>query len=235
MIRSIIIDDEPLARSLIEGHITAVPFLEHCGSFKNAILAADFLSKNQVDLIFLDIQMPILTGIQFLKTLSRPPKVIFTTAYREYAIESYELEVVDYLLKPITFERFFKAVSKLNIPVQAPPTPTVAAAPVEATPEAIFVQSNKKHIKLVLDDILYVESLKDYLKIHQKKGVLVIKERISHFATQLPAARFLQVHRSYIVNTAAVTAFTQLDIEIGSIEIPIGGKYKEGVLKVLKG
>ena len=230
MIRSIIIDDEPLARSLIEGHITAVPFLEHCGSFKNAILAADFLSKNQVDLIFLDIQMPILTGIQFLKSLSRPPKVIFTTAYREYALESYELQVHDYLLKPITFERFFKSVSTLNTPVQSN-----ESTPSEVAPEAIFVQSNKKHIKVVLDDILYVESLKDYLKIHQKKGVLVIKERISHFATQLPAARFLQVHRSYIVNTAAVTAFTQLDIEIGSIEIPIGGKYKEGVLKVLKG
>lgn len=230
MIRSIIIDDEPLARSLIEGHIAAVPFLEHCGSFKNAILAADFLSKNQVDLIFLDIQMPVLSGIQFLKTLSRPPKVIFTTAYREYALESYELEVVDYLLKPITFERFFKAVSKLNIPVQQTTIPVA-----ETSQDAIFVQSNKKHIKVVLDDILYVESLKDYLKIHQKEGVLVIKERISHFVTQLPPDRFLQVHRSYIVHRAAVTAFTQLDIEIGDREIPIGGKYKEGVLRVLKG
>lgn len=229
MIKCILVDDEPLARSLLEGHIAAVPFLEHCGSFKNAILAADFLTKNKVDLIFLDIQMPMLTGIQFLKTLSRPPKVIFTTAYREYAIESYELEVADYLLKPITFERFFKAVSKLNIPVQT--TPSVTS---QASPETIFVQSNKKHIKVVLDDILYVESLKDYLKIHQKEGVLVIKERISHFVTQLPPNRFLQVHRSYIVNTAAVTAFTQLDVEIGAVEIPIGGKYKEGVLNVLK-
>ena len=235
MIRCILVDDEPLARSLVEGHIAAVPFLELCGSFKNAILAADFLTKNQVDLIFLDIQMPMLTGIQFLKTLSRPPKVIFTTAYREYAIESYELEVVDYLLKPITFERFFKAVSKLNIPVQAGPVKIVATTHVEATPEAIFVQSNKKHIKVILDDILYVESLKDYLKIHRKEGVLVIKERISHFITQLPSDRFLQVHRSYIVHRAAVTAYTQLDIEIGAVEIPIGGKYKEGVLRALKG
>ena len=229
MIKCILVDDEPLARSLLEGHIAAVPFLEHCGSFKNAILAADFLTKNKVDLIFLDIQMPMLTGIQFLKTLSRPPKVIFTTAYREYAIESYELEVADYLLKPITFERFFKAVSKLNMPVQSAPSPIQ-----NASPETIFVQSNKKHIKVVLDDILYVESLKDYLKIHQKDGVLVIKERISHFVTQLPSDRFLQVHRSYIVNMAAVTAFTQLDVEIGVVEIPIGGKYKETVLSILK-
>jgi DNA-binding LytR/AlgR family response regulator len=230
MIKCILVDDEPLARSLVEGHIAAVPFLELSGSFKNAILAADFLAKNQVDLIFLDIQMPMLTGIQFLKTLSRPPKVIFTTAYREYAVESYELEVVDYLLKPITFERFFKAVSKLAIPTQ-----TVApTATVQATPEAIFVQSNKKHIKVVLDDILYIESLKDYLKIHRKEGVLVIKERISQFALGLPSDRFLQVHRSYIVRIAAVTAFTQLDIEIGDREIPIGGKYKEAILKVLK-
>ena len=229
MIKCILVDDEPLARSLLEGHIAAIPYLELCGSFKNAVLAADFLSKNQVDVLFLDIQMPMLTGIQFLKNLKNPPQVIFTTAYREYAVESYELEVVDYLLKPITFERFFKAVSKLT-------TPAVTSSEMSADgiSEAIFVQSNRKHIKVILEDILYVESIKDYLKIHRKEGVLVIKERISHFVTQLPPDRFLQVHRSYIVRIAAVTAFTQLDVEIGNMEIPIGGKYKEGVVQMLK-
>ena len=228
MIKCILVDDEPLARSLLEGHIAAIPYLELCGSFKNAILAADFLSKNQVDVLFLDIQMPMLTGIQFLKNLRNPPQVIFTTAYREYAVESYELEVVDYLLKPVTFERFFKAVSKITTPIVTPEMNT------NVTSEAIFVQSNKKHIKVILEDILYVESIKDYLRIHRKEGVLVIKERISHFVTQLPPDHFLQVHRSYIVRIAAVTAFTQLDVEIGKIEIPIGGKYKAGVLQVFK-
>ena len=229
MIKCILVDDEPLARSLLEGHIATIPYLELCGSFKNAILAADFLSKNQVDVLFLDIQMPMLTGIQFLKNLKNPPQVIFTTAYREYAVESYELEVVDYLLKPITFERFFKAVSKLTAP-----TANSSEIKPDAVSQAIFVQSNKKHIKVILEDILYVESIKDYLKIHRKEGVLVIKERISHFVTQLPPDRFLQVHRSYIVRIAAVTAFTQLDVEIGNMEIPIGGKYKEGVVQMLK-
>ena len=229
MIKCILVDDEPLARSLLEGHIASIPYLELCGAFKNAILAADFLAKNQVDVLFLDIQMPMLTGIQFLKNLKNPPQVIFTTAYREYAVESYELEVVDYLLKPITFERFFKAVGKLTTP--AVTSPEMSA---DGISEAIFVQSNRKHIKVILEDILYVESIKDYLKIHRKEGVLVIKERISHFVTQLPPDRFLQVHRSYIVRIAAVTAFTQLDVEIGNIEIPIGGKYKEGVVQVLK-
>ncbi len=227
--KCILVDDEPLARSLLESHIANVPYLNLCGSFKNAMLAADYLNKNQVDVIFLDIQMPLLNGIQFLKTLANPPKVIFTTAYREYAVEGYELEVVDYLLKPITFERFFKAVGKLSIPTK----PSVETQKgVEAT--TIFVQVNKKHVKVVLDEILYIESIKDYLKIHKKEGSLVIKERISHFVTQLPADRFLQIHRSYIIHKGAVTAFTQLDVEIGAIEIPIGGKYKEGVLSILK-
>ena len=228
MIKCIVVDDEPLARSLVEGHIAQVPFLEHIGSFKNAVLASDFLSSNSVDLILLDIQMPMLTGIDFLKSLQNPPKVIFTTAYRDYAVESYELQVVDYLLKPITFSRFFKAVSKLNA------TPQVKTPEVPSGRDHIFVQANKKNIKVVLDAILYVESLKDYLKIHTTSDTIVIKERISAFAKALPQNKFIQVHRSYIVAREKVTAFTQQDVEIGRIEIPIGGSYKEYVLKVLK-
>lgn len=227
MIKCIVVDDEPLARSLIEGHIAEVPFLQHLGSFKNAVLASDFLSKNRIDLIFLDIQMPMLTGIEFLRSIANPPKVIFTTAYREYAVESYELEIVDYLLKPITFTRFFKAVSKLK----------AAAAPAQetiTTADHIFVQINKKHVKLVLEDILYAESLKDYLKIHLKNEVLVVKQRISAFAKSLPEDKFLQVHRSYLVALNKITAFTQQDLEIGQVEIPIGGIYKEFVLATLK-
>lgn len=232
MMTCIVVDDEPLARSLLEQHITDVPFLEHLGSFKNALLAADFLSKNQVEVLFLDIQMPKLTGIDFLKSLQYPPKVIFTTAYREYAVESYELQAQDYLLKPITFERFFKAVSRLQV---ATPK-TVETSPQETihAPAHIFVHVNKKHIKVILSDVTYIESIKDYLKIHTTTETLVIKERISHFIEQLPDNPFVRVHRSYIVNRDHITAFTQQDIEIGTIEIPIGGKYKEEVLSKLK-
>lgn len=228
----IVVDDEPLARSLLEQHIADIPFLEHLGSFKNALLAADFLSKNQVDVLFLDIQMPKLTGIDFLKSLQHSPTVIFTTAYREYAVESYELQAQDYLLKPITFERFFKAVSRLQV---ATPK-TVETSPQETThaPEHIFVHVNKKHIKVILSEVRYIESIKDYLKIHTTTETLVIKERISHFIEQLPDPPFVRVHRSYIVNRDHITAFTQQDIEIGTIEIPIGGKYKEEVLNILK-
>lgn len=227
MINCIVVDDEPLARSLLESHIAEVPFLEHQGSFKNALLAGDFLSKNSVDLIFLDIQMPMLTGIEFLKSIVNPPKVIFTTAYREYAVESYELEVVDYLLKPITFPRFFKAVTKLN-------KTNISTPRSDTHPDHIFVQINKKQVKMVLDDILYAESLKDYLKIHLRDEALVVKQPISTFAKSLPQNKFMQVHRSYLVALDKVTAYTQQDLEIGEIEIPIGGLYKELVIAALK-
>ncbi|AXT21064.1 response regulator [Flavobacteriaceae bacterium AU392] len=231
MIRCIVVDDEPLARSLIESHISEVLFLQYLGSFKNAILAAGFLSKNEVDLIFLDIHMPKLTGIDFLKTLANPPKVIFTTAYREYAIEGFELQVLDYLLKPITFDRFFKAVNKLNIPNEITTTSNKSA---DTYPNHIFISINKKQIKVILKDIYYIESLRDYLKIHIKDKTHVVKEKISDFIETLPNDQFLRLHRSYIVNIAHVTAFTQQDVEIDTIEIPIGGKYKEHVLSILK-
>ncbi len=228
MIRCIVVDDEPLARSLIEGHIANIPFLEHIGSFKNAIIASDFLVSNRVDLIFLDIQMPKITGIDFLKSTPNPPNIIFTTAYREYALESYELQVVDYLLKPITFTRFFQAVKKLNVPIS---NPQITKTPQQ---DHIYVYSNKKHIKVLLRDILYIESIKDYLKIHLIDETLVIKERISHFENQLPDSLFKRVHRSYIVNICQVTAFTHNDIEIRKVEIPIGGMYKDAILTILK-
>lgn len=228
MIKCIIVDDEPLARTLISGHILEVPYVECLGTFKNAVLASEFLSKHTVDLIFLDIQMPKLNGIDFLKSLKNPPKVIFTTAYREYAVESYELQVIDYLLKPITFSRFFQAINKLNRS-----TPEVEVVK-NNTPEHIFVQANKKYIKIILENILYVESLKDYLKIHLRTESILIKERISTFIRILPDQQFMQVHRSYIIAVNKVTAFTHRDIEIGNIEIPIGGLYKEQVLMGLK-
>jgi len=228
-IKCIVVDDEPLARELLETHIAAVPFLEHLGSFKNAILAAEFLRTTTVDVVFLDIQMPMLTGVDFIKTIPHLPPVIFTTAYREYAVESYELDVIDYLLKPITFDRFFKAVSK----VQRPSTTTSVQKEAQQAIDYLFVQVNKKQVKLLLDEVLYIESDKDYLKIHLKDKRLVIKEPLHQLLQKLPD-HFLRVHRSYIVNQNHITAFTQQDIEIGKLEIPIGGLYKESVLTILK-
>lgn len=229
----IIIDDEPLALALIENHVSKFSNLEIVATCQNAIEGFEALKTQQVDLIFLDIQMPLLTGIEFLKSLSNPPKVIFTTAYREYAIESYELEVVDYLLKPISFDRFFKAINKYFKSKEKETIVIPAESKLDAATRHIYVNMNKKHHKLLFTDIVYVESLKDYVKIHTKDTTIITKEKISDFETKLPSF-FLRTHRSYIVNREKITAYTAHDIELGVIEIPIGISYKKGVLEILK-
>lgn len=230
----IIIDDEPLAIELIKDHISKFSNLEVVGTCQNAIEGLEMLKSSHVDLMFLDIQMPTLTGIEFLKSLSNPPKVIFTTAYREYALESYELEVVDYLLKPISFDRFFKSINKFlktEETVQKSPRPKRIEE--ENSNDFIYVNANKKHHRINYDDILYAESLKDYVRIHTKSISITTKEKISDFESKLPS-NFLRTHRSYIINTQKISAYTMNDIEIGDIEIPIGISYKQQVLDVLK-
>ncbi len=231
-VKCLIIDDEPLAISLIETHIGQLPNLEVVATCHNAMLGFEALKNQDIDLIFLDIQMPMLTGIEFLKSLNNAPKVIFTTAYREYAIESYELEVVDYLLKPISFDRFFKAINKYYKTIE-----TKASAPILTEKEDkdahIYVNMNKKHHKVLFSDILYAESLKDYVRIHTIDTTITTKEKISDFQEKLPHY-FLRTHRSYIVNTKKITAFTAQDIEIDELEIPIGISYKREVMEVLK-
>jgi len=231
-INCIIIDDEPLAAALIEAHVANIPNLTIIAICSNALEGFEVLKTQTVDLIFLDIQMPLLTGIEFLKSLSNPPKVIFTTAYREYAIESYELEVVDYLLKPISFDRFFKAINKFfkTIEPSVPVRPKVEA---QETKGFIYVNSNKKHHKISFSEILYVESIKDYIRIHLHDKTIVTKDKISEFEHKLPFS-FLRIHRSYIVNADKITAYTVHDVEIGDIEIPIGISYKRQLLEKLK-
>jgi len=226
--KCLIVDDEELARELIATHLSQLPDFEIVAICASAIEANTILKTQTIDLLFLDIEMPVLKGTDFLKNLVHKPKVIFTTAHREYAIESYELNVVDYLLKPIVFDRFFKAIEKFldtQILVETTNKTTVLTH--------IFVQSNKKNIKVSYDDILYIESIKDYIKIHTTKSKLVIKHGISAFEDKLDH-RFLRVHRSYIVNSQKVTAYTKQDIEIGDIEIPIGDLYKKSALEKLK-
>lgn len=232
-IQTIIIDDEPLAIQILESHVTQIPDIELVATFKNPIKAFEVLKETTVDLIFLDIEMPLLTGIDFLRSLKNPPKVIFTTAYRNYAIEGYELDIVDYLLKPISFTRFFKAVNKYKSLVNTP-TLEMPSKQEEPVNDHLYVNANKKYIKIAFDDILYVESVKDYIRIHTETDRIITKDKLSDFMNKLPAM-FLRVHRSYIVNSHKLTAFTSVDVEIGDKEVPIGASYKEEVMQFLKG
>ena len=228
--KCLIVDDESLARELIETHLSQLEDFEVIASCKSALEAHKILQSEKVDLVFLDIEMPVLKGTDFLKTLNHKPKVIFTTAYREYAIDGFNLNAIDYLLKPITFERFFQSIEKF-IETSIPIPPSLEKSGDENT--HIYVQSNKKNIKVFLDDINYIESIKDYVRIHLKDSTIMLKHGITAFEEKLDA-RFLRVHRSFIVNTQKITAFTKQDIEIGKIEIPIGDHYKANVLKQLK-
>lgn len=226
-----LVDDEPLAISLLQKHISQLDFMEVAGTCPNALKAMEFLKKTQIDLMFLDIRMPAINGIDFLRMLRDPPKVIITTAYREYALDGYDLDIVDYLLKPITFDRFFKATERYlrnsNLPI---------SQPVQATtgPSGIYIKSAHKNIKLNPDDILYMESLKDYVKIYTTGTTITTKYKISDMEVTLADKGFLRVHRSFIVNLKHLSAFTSSDVEIGKIEIPIGESYKELVFKRLR-
>lgn len=235
-VRCLIVDDEPLAIRLIEKHIAKMESLEVVATCNSAIKAFELLNKEKIDLLFLDIKMPGMTGIDFLKTLRHPPKTIFTTAYRNYALESYDLDVIDYLLKPITFDRFLQAVDRYhrtNPTSEAPTTTSKTSSSASSEDEFIIIKSGNKHHKISIHSILYIESLKDYIKIHTTQNRIVSKYKISDIEKELMSKSFLRVHRSYIVNTTKVTAFTPHDVEIGEVEIPIGVSYKGKVLKVL--
>lgn len=222
--KCVVVDDEELARELIERHLSQLDNFELVASCASAIEAHKILQNKKIDLVFMDIEMPVLKGTDFTENLKTKPKVIFTTAYRDYAIEGFELDAVDYLLKPIVFERFFRSIEKF-IAQQKPKN-------IVDENKAIYIQIKKKNVKVVLKDILYIESLKDYIKIHLNNQQLVFKHGITAFERKLNP-HFLRIHRSYIVNSEKVTAYTKNDIEIGQIEIPIGEFYKKNVLKLL--
>ena len=224
-------DDEPLAIEILEKHIDTVDQLEVVGACNNAFKAMEFLQKNPVDLIFLDIHMPKLTGTSFVRTLENPPKIIFTTAYKEYAIDAFELNAVDYLLKPISLERFLRAVNKLTKttfthPEEMPLQPEVSSG-------FIYFRADRKMIKLFYDEILYIESIKDYIKIFREgNSPLLVKQSITATEEMLPPHLFLRVHRSFIVALNKINAFTNNDVEIQKMEIPIGRMYKPQLQKL---
>jgi two-component system LytT family response regulator len=231
-IRCLIVDDEPPAREIIRRYIEAVPVLQLAGECANAIEAFGFLQQHPVDLVFLDIRMPQLNGNDFLKTLKNPPKVIFTTAFSEYAMEGYELDVVDYLLKPIQFDRFLKGVNKVcELSLQKPDNGL--AAEDKKTESFVYFRADRKMVKVMLGDILYIESMKDYVKVITETGTIITKQSISSLEEMLPEKEFVRVHRSYIVSLSRIKTFTSDLLEIEKTEIPIGKLYRNGVMKVL--
>lgn len=231
-VKCLIVDDEPPAIDLLKTYITSVSELDLAGSCANAVEALSFLKNKPVELLFLDVQMPQLLGTDFVRILKNPPKIIFTTAYREFALEGFELDAVDYLLKPISFERFLKAVNKvLQTNLEVP-----AAAPEKSVnPDAyIYFRTDRKMVRVYLDDILYVESLKDYIKVVTTARQIITKQAISVLENLLPVDKFLRIHRSYLVSVRWIESFTSEDVQIGSKELPIGRMYHHEVNKALK-
>jgi len=226
--KCLIIDDEELARELVETHLRQLDGFELVASCASAIEASNILQQQPIDLLFLDIEMPVLKGTEFFRNLIQKPKVIFTTAYRDYALDGFELNAVDYLLKPITFSRFFKAIEKFKNQQLSTPIIPVGIPLNNISEDFIFVSKNRKKIKLIFDDILYIESFKDYVKVHLTNESHTIKFSITAFEKELDF-RFIRIHRSYIVNQHKITAYTKHDIEIGDIEIPIGDNYKMNI------
>ena len=237
MIQTLIIDDEPLALDVLETYITKMPDLRLVGRCSNAIEANDFLRKNQVDLIFLDIQMPQVTGVEFLKTLTNPPLVIFTTAFSNYAVEGYELNAVDYLLKPISFERFMKAVNKAIERFESKRKDDGHEETAGEGVEFFFVKADKKLVKVKYDEILYIEGLKDYVIIRLENGRVVTLQTMKSLEDKLPLSRFKRIHRSYIVSLDKIHAVdgTSVDVyEKGQIkQLPIGKNYRDEILELV--
>jgi DNA-binding LytR/AlgR family response regulator len=231
--KCIIVDDEPLAIEILESYVSKIDQLQLAGTFRNAIAAFTFLQQNQVDLICLDIQMPKLSGIEFLKTLKSPPKVIFTTAFRDYAIEGFDLEVADYLLKPISFERFLKAVAKV---MHKDAVPQGAPQQVKADnggDNYVFFKVDKKMVKTKMSDILFIESIKDYVKVRTTEKEIITQQKISYLEESLPKEQFIRIHRSFIINRERIDAYSATDVEIGKHQVPIGRNYKNDVIRLL--
>ncbi|HYK47895.1 MAG TPA: LytTR family DNA-binding domain-containing protein [Parafilimonas sp.] len=229
MIRCIIVEDETLAQNVIQSHLQRTPGFELVGICNNALEATETLSKHDVDLIFLDVQLPGMTGLNFLRTLQDPPLVVLTTAHAEYALESYEFNVIDYLLKPISFERFSKTVNKIVDGKLF----TQAAKEKQTWPhDHIFIKSSGKFFKVNFSEIVYVESMKDYLKIYTADYRLITHQTMNEMEKMLPAKQFMRVHKSYIVSLAHIKTIQTNNIEVGKAFIPIGSNYKEKVMSL---
>lgn len=227
-INCIIVDDEPIAREILENHLKKIDKIKTIGSCKNAIEAFNMINANDIDLIFLDINMPEISGLSFARSINKNIKVIFTTAYREYAVEGFDLRAVDYLLKPISFERLFQAVHKYeseSVPVELDSDKEIK----QDKSDFFFVRSERKMIKINFSELSYIESLADYVKIHVKDKTVITRETITSIEARLPQNDFLRVHRSFIVSINKIDSFTHEFIEIDKKAIPISRSYKNDV------
>jgi two-component system, LytTR family, response regulator len=224
----LIVEDEPLARNLLTDYVKKVPFLNLIQACSSPMDALEVLRTNAVDILFLDIQMPEITGITLLKILQKKPLVILTTAYSEYALESYELDVVDYLLKPITFDRFLKAVDKASQRLKtAAPAATGEKPSPTNSPDFVFVKDGTKLVKINFDDILFVEGLKDYVTIHTATQKVISLQRLKSLEMQLPSDRFIRIHHSYIIALKAIDSIHKGEVQIGNQMIPISDTYRK--------
>jgi len=233
-LRCLLIDDEPPALKILASYISNINGLEIVGQCKNALEALDVLNQHTVDVIFLDIKMPKILGTEFLKNLSHPPKVIFVTAYRDYAVEGYELDAVDYLVKPVSFERFFKAITKLN---RMMGKETISASvDYKSNPEAfVYLKVDKDMKKIFVNDILYIESWKDYIKLFLVNGKnLIVKQTITAMENLLSEHKFMRVHRSYMVSLNKISGYNGISVQLETNEIPIGRLYKQAVMERLQ-
>ncbi|CAL2076858.1 LytTR family DNA-binding domain-containing protein [Tenacibaculum sp. 190524A02b] len=225
-----IVDDEHIAHDIIKGYCEVLPNFQFVKSCYDAIEALTFLKANHVDIVFLDLNMPKLKGFEFLRTLNNPPNVIVTTAYKEFALEGYELNIVDYLLKPFSLERFLKAINKIEKPIQKKQIHLKE----EKLEETIFLKSNGKHIQIKTSEILFIESVGNYCKVNTESQTIVIREKLSDFNKMLSNTLFLQVHKSFIIAKKHIEAIEGNRVHIREHIIPVGRTYKINIQKILE-
>ena len=244
MIKCIIVEDETLAQDVIISHLRHFEQWELAGTCRNAREAVELLDTREVDVMFLDIRLPGMSGLHFLRTLPNPPLVVLTTAYAEYALESYEFSVIDYLLKPISLERFSRAVSKitdgrlvsagsLSLSAGGSPSLTGSSSPARTIVDHIFIKSNNKFFKVNFHEIIYVQGMKDYLKVHTPDFTLVTHQTMNDLEKTLPPRQFIRVHKSYIVAISRIRSIYGNSVEVDKTTIPIGSNYKENVMGLI--
>jgi DNA-binding LytR/AlgR family response regulator len=229
-----IVDDEPLARELLEGYVGRISELKLIHSSANAVEAFSCLQDKPVDLLFLDIEMPQVTGIELLRSLKDKPRVILTTAYREYAFEAYDLDVVDYMLKPVSFDRFLRAIGKVKQLKQPVDISFEGTNSIQSFDDAyIYLRENREMVKVFLKDITYIESLRDYVRVRTSSQEVITYQKISYLEEKLPQSKFIRVHRSFIVAIDRVSSYTPASVKIGAVDIPVGRNYKNMAMKAL--
>jgi DNA-binding LytR/AlgR family response regulator len=231
--KCLIVDDEPLARQLLESYLGRIGDLTLVKSCANAVEAFHAIQDSPVDLLFLDIEMPNTSGIELLKSLEQKPRVIFTTAYREYAFEAYDLDVVDYLLKPITFERFLRSIGKIKQLRKYDLHHDDEASTASYDDAFIYLKENRERIKVFLKDILFIESLRDYVRVKTRTQEIITYQKISYLEQRLPQNKFMRIHRSFIASIDNVSSYTSNSVKVGTMELPIGRNYRNAVLNCL--